>query len=580
MIKKEKNEKLGRVPTEMELIPEHTQQGISHEVSETSKGNGGRYEHANPVLLKAQDGGDHMAMNRDYAWLMISRQSSQAHDLKAQIQDKVFVTTSLKNDLQNVKGNEIVDIAAQKPSANTIVPEMFKLDLDPLAPKLLQNREAHIDYLRITSANIVPSKKTTSHSVETQKPELKVYSGKHKNVKNYLDSRCSKHMTGNRSQLMNFVCTFLGTIRFGNDHITRIMRYGDYQLENVTISRVYYVEGLGHNLFSVGQFCDADLEVAFRKNTCFIRNLEESKTKSWLWHRRLSHLNFGTLNKLAKDGLARVPVVAVPRAVDLGDSPVSMSIDQDAPSTILESLHEDSTSQGSSSNVRPIHTLIKSLGRWNKDHPIENVIDDPSHPELVPCLDKVMLIKPKWIYKVRSDEYGGVLKNKARLVTKGSRQAKGISFEESFALVARIEAIRIFVANATNKNMVIFQMDVKTTFLNGELKEEVYVSQPEGFVDQDNPSHVYKLKKYLYGLKQAPRVWYDMLSSFLISQHFSKGVLDPTLFTRKAGNNLLLVQIYVDDIIFASTNTAMCNEFANMMTPMFKMSMMGQMSFF
>ncbi|GJR56242.1 retrovirus-related pol polyprotein from transposon TNT 1-94 [Tanacetum coccineum] len=123
-------------------------------------------------------------------------------------------------------------------------------------------------------------------------------------------------------------------------------------------------------------------------------------------------------------------------------------------------------------------------------------------------------------------------------------------------------------------------MDIKTAFLNGELKEEVYVSQPEGFVDQDNPSHVYKLKKALYGLKQALRAWYDMLSSFLISQHFSKGAVDPTLFTRQAGNNLLLVQIYVDDIIFASTNTAMCNEFANQMTTKFKMSMMGQISLF
>ncbi|GJW63751.1 retrovirus-related pol polyprotein from transposon TNT 1-94 [Tanacetum coccineum] len=121
---------------------------------------------------------------------------------------------------------------------------------------------------------------------------------------------------------------------------------------------------------------------------------------------------------------------------------------------------------------------------------------------------------------------------------------------------------------------------VKTElFLNGDLKRrglvEVYVSQPEGFIDQDNPSHVYKLKKALYGVKQAPRAWYDMLSSFLISQHFSKGAVDPTLFTRKAGKDLLLVQIYVDDIIFASTTT-LCNEFANLMTTKFKMSMMGQ----
>ncbi|GJZ14210.1 retrovirus-related pol polyprotein from transposon TNT 1-94 [Tanacetum coccineum] len=278
-----------------------------------------------------------------------------------------------------------------------------------------------------------------------------------------------------------------------------------------------------------------------------------------------------------------VPVANAPRAVDLADSPVSTSIDQDAPSTSIpstqdqehspimsqgfeespktphfhddplhESLHEDSTSQGSSSNVRPTHTPFESLRRWTKDHPIANIdaMQEEIHEferlqvwELVSCPDKVMLIKLKWIYKVKTDEFGGVLKNKARLVAQGFRQEEGIDFEESFAPVARIEAIRIFVANAANKNMTIFQMDVKMAFLNGELKEEVYISQPEGFVDQDNPSHVYKLKKALYGLKQAPRAWYDMLSSFLISQHFSKGAVDPTLFTRKAGNDLLLFKM-------------------------------------
>ncbi|GJR89673.1 retrovirus-related pol polyprotein from transposon TNT 1-94 [Tanacetum coccineum] len=173
-----------------------------------------------------------------------------------------------------------------------------------------------------------------------------------------------------------------------------------------------------------------------------------------------------------------------------------------------------------------------------------------------------MLIKLKWIYNVKKDELGGALKNKARLVVKGYHQEVGIDFEESFAHVARLEAIRIFIANVANKNMTIYQMDVKTDFLNGELREVVYVSQPEGFVDQDKPNHVYRLKKALYGLKQAPRAWYDMLSSFLLSQEFSKGAVDPTLFTRKAGRDILLVQIYVDDIIFASTNPAMCDEFA------------------
>ncbi|GJX74591.1 retrovirus-related pol polyprotein from transposon TNT 1-94 [Tanacetum coccineum] len=129
---------------------------------------------------------------------------------------------------------------------------------------------------------------------------------------------------------------------------------------------------------------------------------------------------------------------------------------------------------------------------------------------------------------------GGVLKNKARLVAQGFKEEEGIDFEESFAQVARIEVICIFVANEAYKNMTIYQMDIKTAFLNGELKEEVYVSQPEGFVDQDNPSHVCKLKKALYGLKQAPRAWYDMLSRFFIS-YISPKVIDPTLFTRKTG---------------------------------------------
>ncbi|GKE57848.1 retrovirus-related pol polyprotein from transposon TNT 1-94, partial [Tanacetum coccineum] len=117
----------------------------------------------------------------------------------------------------------------------------------------------------------------------------------------------------------------------------------------------------------------------------------------------------------------------------------------------------------------------------------------------------VMIIALKCIYKVKLDEYGDVLKNKAWLVAKGYRQEEGIDLEESFALVARIEAIRIFITNAASKNMIIYQMDVKTAFLNGELKEEVYVSQAEGFVDPDHPTHVYRLKKALYGLKQAPR---------------------------------------------------------------------------
>nr|GEW96343.1 putative ribonuclease H-like domain-containing protein [Tanacetum cinerariifolium] len=157
--------------------------------------------------------------------------------------------------------------------------------------------------------------------------------------------------------------------------------------------------------------------------------------------------------------------------------------------------------------------------------------------ELVPHPDKVMVITLKWIYKVKLDELGGILKNKARLVARGYRQEDGIDFEESFSLVSRLEAIRIFLAYAAYKNTVVYQMDVKTTFLNGNLRKEVYVSQSDGFVDQENPNHVYKLKKALYRLKQALRAWYDMLSSFLISQDFSKDVDD--------GQNLIFLGLHI-----------------------------------
>ncbi|GKB97050.1 retrovirus-related pol polyprotein from transposon TNT 1-94 [Tanacetum coccineum] len=149
-----------------------------------------------------------------------------------------------------------------------------------------------------------------------------------------------------------------------------------------------------------------------------------------------------------------------------------------------------------------VFSLVPAIAAPRRVDPIGTPMSTSVEQD-TPAANLAMIIKLKWIFKVKQDEFRRVLKNKARLVAKGYRQEEEIDFEESFAPVARIEAIRIFVANAANKNMTIYQMDVKTTFLNSELREEVYVSQPEGFVDQDNPNHVYKLKKSLYGLKQA-----------------------------------------------------------------------------
>nr|GEX99725.1 retrovirus-related Pol polyprotein from transposon TNT 1-94 [Tanacetum cinerariifolium] len=548
-------------------------------------------------------------------------------------------------------------------------------------------------------------------------------------VATYLKSAVSPPSIRHNCKVVQKVKQSIGTVRFGNDHFGAIMGYGDCVIGESVISRVYYVKGLGHNLIFVGQFCDSDLEVAFRKHSFYVRDTDgvdlikgsrgsnlytisvedmmkssticllskTSKNKSWLWHRQVVATACYTKNRsliytrhhktpyelvhnkkpdltffrvfgalcyptndsedlgklqptadigifvgyapsrkgtgpapnlmmpgLISSGLVPNPVPAIPYVppsnkeleilfqpifdeylepprvdrlvhpaqavqapVNSAGTPSSTTIDRDAPSLSISpsslvlqshSLHqgvaaephsmedhniapvdndpfvnvfasephfEASSSRDISSTESPyVSQTLHHLNKWSKDHPLDNVIGNPPRPELVPQPDCVMIIALKWIYKVKLDEYGDVLKNKAQMVAKGYRQEEGIDFEESFASVARIEAIRIFIANAASKNMTIYQMDVRMAFLNGELKEEVYVSQPEGFVDPDHPTHVYHLKKALYGLKQAPRAWYDTLSRFLLDNNFSKGAVDPTLFTRKTGKHILLVQIY------------------------------------
>ncbi|GJR27615.1 retrovirus-related pol polyprotein from transposon TNT 1-94 [Tanacetum coccineum] len=289
-----------------------------------------------------------------------------------------------------------------------------------------------------------------------------------------------------------------------------------------------------------------------------------------------------------------IPSPVIPLSVEKADHDIEVAHTDNNP--FVEFLIPEPSSKESSTQVvilNHVHSINQPpehINKWTKDHLIDNVIGDPSRPvstrqqlqyEALLCYFDaflsfvesksykdaltesyyLMVITLKCIYKVKLDELGDVLKFKARLVARGYRQKDGIDFEESFALVARLEAICIFIAIVAHMNMVVYQLDVKTVFLNGILGEEVYVSQPNGFVDPENPNHVYKLKKVLYGLKQAPLAWYDFLSSFLVSQKFTKGIVDPTLFIRSEGNDILLVQIYVDDIIFASTKPDHCETF-------------------
>ncbi|KAI4387451.1 hypothetical protein MLD38_005281 [Melastoma candidum] len=199
---------------------------------------------------------------------------------------------------------------------------------------------------------------------------------------------------------------------------------------------------------------------------------------------------------------------------------------------------------------------------------------------LVPKPDNRSIIGTKWVFRNKLDESGAVVRNKARLVAKGYSQEEGIDFDETFAPVARLEAIRLLLAYACYNNFKLYQMDVKSAFLDGEIKEEVYVSQPPGFENPQHKNRVYRLSKALYGLKQAPRAWYERLSSFLIEKGYKRGRVDTTLFLKHRGDHLVVVQIYVDDIIFGSTNDKLYTEFSELMTSEFEMSMMGELTFF
>ncbi|GJU28214.1 retrovirus-related pol polyprotein from transposon TNT 1-94 [Tanacetum coccineum] len=287
-----------------------------------------------------------------------------------------------------------------------------------------------------------------------------------------------------------------------------------------------------------------------------------------------------------------VPVEEALALVESTCSTSSTTVDQDAPSPKelhdLEVAHmsndpyfgipipETISEESSSSDIIPttVHSdapISEHLSKWTKDHLLQNIIGYPSRPvstrlqlyeQALFCYYDAFLtsVEPKtykdalthscWI-KAMQEELNefewGILKNKARLVAHGYRQEEGIIFKESFALVARLEVVRIFLTFAAYMNMIVYQMDVKTTFLNGILHEEVYVSQSnrfkDRFVDPDNPTHVYRLKKALYGLKQAPHVWYDQLSSFLLSQGFSKYTVDPILFINRKSKDILLMLI-------------------------------------
>ncbi|KAJ0589143.1 putative RNA-directed DNA polymerase [Helianthus annuus] len=235
-------------------------------------------------------------------------------------------------------------------------------------------------------------------------------------------------------------------------------------------------------------------------------------------------------------------------------------ISQIEPRTYKEALTEDSWVNAMQEEL----LQFEKLGVWR-------LVDLPKNQKL---------IKTKWVFKCKRDDRGVVVRNKARLVVQGFSQQEGIDYEEVYAPVARLEAIRIFLAFASWKGFKVYQLDVKSAFLYGKIREEVYVGQPPGFADPQNKDKVYLLDKALYGLHQAPRAWYETLSTYLLDNGFTRGTVDSTLFTKEVAGHLLIVQIYVDDIIFGSTNDELCKEFEVVMKKKFEMSSIGEMKFF
>ncbi|GJR73922.1 putative ribonuclease H-like domain-containing protein [Tanacetum coccineum] len=352
--------------------------------------------------------------------------------------------------------------------------------------------------------------------------------------------------------------------------------------------------------------------------TCLVA--KATLDESMLWHRRLGHIKFKNINKLVKDNLVRgLPT----KHFENDQTCVACLKGKQHRASCLHLTTKDETSEILKNFIKEIENLVdkkvkiircdngtefknkvmddfcREKGREiNQIEPasIAKALSDSSWVEAMQeellqfKLQQVWIlvdlpigkraIRTKWVFKNKKDERGIVIRNKARLVAQGHRQEEGIDYEEVFAPVARIKAIRLFLAYASFMGFLVYQMDVKSAFLYGTIEEEVYVTQPPGFKDPDNPDKVYKVVKALYGLHQAPRAWYETLANYLLGNGFKRGKIDQTLFIKKQKGDILLVQVYVDDIIFGSTNKELCTGFEKLMKDKFQMSSMGELTFF
>ncbi|GJS15073.1 putative ribonuclease H-like domain-containing protein [Tanacetum coccineum] len=291
-------------------------------------------------------------------------------------------------------------------------------------------------------------------------------------------------------------------------------------------------------------------------------------------------------------------------ADDLSTDPLMPDLEgtADLLNTCIFSGAYDDEDEGAGADLNNLETAMNVSSipttRIHKDHPKNQIIGDinlatqtrrmtkisKEHAlkvwTLVDLSNSKRAIGTKWVFKNKKDERGIIVRNKARLVAQGYTQEEGIDFDEVFAHVARIEAIRLFLAYASFIGFIVYQMDVKSAFLYSTIKEEVYVCQPPSFEDPQFPDKVYKVEKALYGLHQAPKSWYETLSTYLLENRFRRGTIDKTLLIKKDKGDILLVQVYVDDIIFGSRKKSLCVEFEQMMHKRFQMSYVGELTIF
>nr|GEZ22788.1 hypothetical protein [Tanacetum cinerariifolium] len=466
-----------------------------------------------------------------------------------------------KDALRKLKGKALADDVV---TSHSIAPEMLNVDVEPLNPRLLINRSAHSDYLKHTQEEAVilreiPLGNTKKDKIQrpphgTQKNKVKAHprtvksSLKNKNgaVKPKRAASVQHYKLNVNSELKCVTCN--GCMFFDNQDLCVLDFINTMNARvNLNLLRKVQREKFGNQQARI----TTTTKVPLRKPIALESDTPKpvaSKTKSWLWHQRLSHLNFGTINHLARQGLVQglaklnfeknhlCSNCAMGKRKKKPHKPKSKDTNQEK----LYLLHMVLCSQMLVVNVNGKNSGL-ALHEMTPTTISSGLVPNPpsSTPFLPPsridwdiCFDSILLNLSN-ARRAQCFERLGlmVIMKKKGLILK------------SLLPVARLEAVGIFLAFAAHMNMVVYQVDVKTAFLNGNLWEKVNLSQTNRFVDTDNPNHVYKLKTALYGLKQAPRAWYDMLSSFLISQDFSKGSVDPTLFIRREGKKLLLMSM-------------------------------------